>query len=191
MTAPAWLADDDAVRAVRDRLQQVNEQDYPIRVATLPEDALTDEEIAKVSRAMDSLAASAPPEWRTVPPGPRWTPQEIRDFLAENVTVVAPEETLVIRAQDDWTPNHVREVQESLHAALEYGSISFRCLVVPGGALGKATETGPGDAARAAARTPSPGASCNGGPPHGSGCQCFGPGSAVSTPAMTVGDGGL
>ena len=145
MTAPAWLADDDAVRAVRDRIQQVNEQDYPIRVATLPEDALTDEEIAKVTRAMDGLAAGAPPEWRSAPPGPRWAPEEIRDFLAENVTVVAPGETLVIRARDDWTPNQVREVQESLNAALEHGSISFRCLVVPGAELGKASESGAGN----------------------------------------------
>jgi hypothetical protein len=77
--------------------------------------------------------------------GQRWTPEEIRDFLAENVTVVAPGETLVIRAQDYMTPRHVHELQEFLNAAREYGSLSFGCLVVPGAEFGKVSAPEPDD----------------------------------------------
>ena len=73
-------------------------------------------------------------------PERHWTPDEIRSFLAENVTVVAPGETLVIRIGEEWdmTPNQMREISDSLNFRYEDGTpaLPFRSVVVPGTALG-------------------------------------------------------
>lgn len=64
------------------------------------------------------------------------TPEQIRDFLKDNVTVVAPGETLVIRT-DTLTPDQAREVMDWLNWADEEGPfLPFRTIVVPGDELG-------------------------------------------------------
>jgi hypothetical protein len=70
-----------------------------------------------------------------------WTPEEIRSFLTENVTVVGPGEILVIRVSD-LTPNQMREWQEVLDRASGDGRIQFRCLVVYGDGLGRVQADG-------------------------------------------------
>jgi hypothetical protein len=65
----------------------------------------------------------------------QFTADEIRAFLGEHVTVVAPGETLVIRVDaPPWTPNQMHELQGALNEAHEDGFP--RCLVVPGAELG-------------------------------------------------------
>ena len=64
------------------------------------------------------------------------TPEQIRSFLKDNVTVVAPGETLVIRA-NDLTPNQARELSDLMNYAGENGPyLPFRTVVVPGDGLG-------------------------------------------------------
>lgn len=65
------------------------------------------------------------------------TPEQLRDFIAENVTIVRPGETLVIRVTD-LTPEQMAGYQDRLNVAHEYGFIPFRCLVVYGEELGVA-----------------------------------------------------
>lgn len=67
---------------------------------------------------------------------PRWpTPDELREYLTGNVTIVKPGETLVVRVSD-LTPSQVHEYQDALNRNFEQGFIPFRALVVYGDALG-------------------------------------------------------
>ena len=68
-----------------------------------------------------------------------FTPEQVRDFLRENVTVIAPGETLVIRTTD-LTPNAMREYQEALDAWYENGRLPFRCIVLHGDGLAVASD---------------------------------------------------
>jgi len=77
---------------------------------------------------------------------PRWpTPDELRDFLRENVTIVKPGETLVIQVGEGWTPSQVRELTDFLNWQDETGEswLPFRVLVVPGTGLGIAEASAP------------------------------------------------
>ena len=66
---------------------------------------------------------------------------ELRDFLKANVTVVAPGETLVVRAPD-LNPAQMREWVDLLNQADENGPyLPFRTVVVPGEDLGVISET--------------------------------------------------
>lgn len=66
---------------------------------------------------------------------------EFRDFLKANVTVVAPGETLVVRAPD-LTPAQIREFMDALNWGDENGPyLPFRTVVVPGDELGAVSET--------------------------------------------------
>lgn len=62
----------------------------------------------------------------------------LREFLRDNVTMVAPGETLVIRVPDRFTPQHIRELHEWLNGADPDGTpwFPFRTVVVPGCGLG-------------------------------------------------------
>ena len=55
-------------------------------------------------------------------------PDEARALLRECATVVAPDETLVIRVPDWWTPQHSHEFMRYFGEA----GFSFRLLLVPG-----------------------------------------------------------
>lgn len=63
------------------------------------------------------------------------TAEQAREWLRENVTIVKPGETLVIRV-NGLTPSQVHEYVESLNAATDTGYIPFRCLVVDADELG-------------------------------------------------------
>jgi hypothetical protein len=63
------------------------------------------------------------------------TADQVRECLRQCVTVVGPGETLVLRVWG-FTPNQVREYQESLDVAMKYGAIPFKVLVVIGEELG-------------------------------------------------------
>jgi hypothetical protein len=65
---------------------------------------------------------------------------EVRRLLRECVTVVKPGETLVIRVGSGWTPDQMREMQDSLNWGWDSGTPywPFRVLVVPGEELGVA-----------------------------------------------------
>lgn len=77
------------------------------------------------------------PGVRWLPPGrPLLTPETARALLSECVTVVKPGETLIIRAPESWTPQHVEYYQEYADAATGSGRISFPVLVVIGEELG-------------------------------------------------------
>lgn len=66
------------------------------------------------------------------------TQDEVRQLLAECVTVVKPGETLILRCGRDWTPMQVREIQDSVDAVTEWRDLGFRVLVVPADELGVA-----------------------------------------------------
>ena len=74
----------------------------------------------------------------------RWTPEEIRSFLAENVTVVAPGETLIIRAYSDWTPSQCIDYQRYVNEQFDGGFLPFRVLLVHGAELGVVKADGDG-----------------------------------------------
>ena len=63
---------------------------------------------------------------------------EVRQLLRECVTVIKPGETLIIRGDRNWTPNQVREVQDSLDHMAGWRDLGFKVLVVPGEELGVA-----------------------------------------------------
>jgi hypothetical protein len=63
---------------------------------------------------------------------PPFTREQVRQLLSECVTVVKPGETLVVRADQDWTPNQVREVQDWLDCWHFDGNLPFRVIVLPG-----------------------------------------------------------
>jgi len=82
------------------------------------------------------------------------TAEQIRSFLKDNVTVVDPGETLVIRTET-LSPNQVRELADWLNAA----GLPFRTIVVPGEGLGVVgAETDEQFAARVAKAVGSPAA---------------------------------
>lgn len=60
------------------------------------------------------------------------SPDEARALLRECVTVVAPGETLVIRAADTWTPRQVHDVQGRLREVIADRGLTFEVLLVPG-----------------------------------------------------------
>ena len=65
------------------------------------------------------------------------SPEEIRSFLKDNVTVVAPGETLVVRVSG-FTPEQLREYSNALNWCDPDGNafLPFRVLVVEGSELG-------------------------------------------------------
>jgi hypothetical protein len=66
---------------------------------------------------------------RKTPPA---DPAQIRALLRECVTVVAPGETLIIRAHRNWTPKQVGEYQRALDDAAEYLNLPFRAVALMG-----------------------------------------------------------
>ena len=88
---------------------------------------LPPDEFALVRRAAAILRDAGEPRWPT--------PDELRDFLRDHVTVVKPGETLVIRTAD-LTPNQMREWQDHFEREADSGYIPFRVLVVHGDGLG-------------------------------------------------------
>ena len=75
----------------------------------------------------------------TVLPPRFLTEDQVRQLLAECVTVVKPGETLVLRMGREWTPPQLREVADMVDAVIKYRELPFRALVVPADALGVAT----------------------------------------------------
>lgn len=72
-------------------------------------------------------------------PGDPLTPAEVRQLLRECVTVVAPGETLIIRAHDSWTATQLGEVQRVLNRIREDWDLPFWAIIVPGAELGVAS----------------------------------------------------
>lgn len=62
--------------------------------------------------------------------------------IRECVTVVKPGETLVIRAQHEWTANQVRELQDALDWYTGSRDLGFKVLVVPGAGFAVAQAAG-------------------------------------------------
>lgn len=58
-------------------------------------------------------------------------PDTVRALLRECVTVVKPGEVLILRAADDMTPEHVRDIHEVVDAWLAHNAPAIRALVVP------------------------------------------------------------
>ena len=69
---------------------------------------------------------------------PPFTPDEMSAWLRENVTVVKPGETLVIRVTD-LSPMQMREYQAICNVNYDEGFLPFRCLIVHGDELGVAS----------------------------------------------------
>ena len=64
-------------------------------------------------------------------PAPVLGPEQVRQLLAECVTVVRPGEVLVLRCPEDWVPEQVGEMQRYLSEWLEGNAPDIRVLVVP------------------------------------------------------------
>lgn len=69
------------------------------------------------------------------PPGEPASREQVRALLRECVTVVAPGETLVIRAPQDWSPTQVQEYQWVIDEAASAGCIPIRAVVIVGDGL--------------------------------------------------------
>jgi hypothetical protein len=63
---------------------------------------------------------------------------QVRQLLRECVTVVKPGETLILRCGREWTPQQMREIQDSVDAMAEFRDLRFKVLVVPADELGVA-----------------------------------------------------
>lgn len=74
---------------------------------------------------------------RTEPPR-FFTGDQVRQLLAECVTVVKPGETLILRLGREWTPRQFRELQDALDSAIQYRDLPFQALAVPADGLGVA-----------------------------------------------------
>ena len=109
----------------------------------IPANVAMTEEQADEFRQRFTEAMNKPGAWqqRVLPP---WkpSPEQVRDWLRENVTVVKPGETLVIQAPD-LTPNQMREFSDWLNWRSDDGTpiLPFRTVVVPGTGLGVAEAT--------------------------------------------------
>jgi hypothetical protein len=78
-------------------------------------------------------------------PPPRWpTADELRQFLRDNVTIVKPGETLIIRVPENWSPDQAVRYEDAMNAADETGTpvLPFRTQVVAGLELGIAEAGG-------------------------------------------------
>jgi ribosomal protein L16 Arg81 hydroxylase len=95
---------------------------------------MTEEQAAEFKRLFDETMRQGTYTYRIVEQPPLLTPEQVRYLLRECVTVVKPDETLVIRGRD-WTPMQVCEVQEWMDREHESGRISFRVLAVIGDEL--------------------------------------------------------
>jgi hypothetical protein len=73
---------------------------------------------------------------------PPLTPDQARALLRECVTVVKPGETLIVRANENWTPRQVREIQDFADTVSEYRELGVKILFLPGEefAVAKAAE---------------------------------------------------
>ena len=90
----------------------------------LPDVLMSDEQVA---RFRERLAAA-----KKEPFPPRFlTEDQVRQLLAECVTVVKPGETLVLRMGQEWAPSQLREVQEMLDEAIKWRELPFKAIVVP------------------------------------------------------------
>jgi hypothetical protein len=100
---------------------------------------LDPEESKRFAREFKEAVAAAYdqpfPPLKPLPPVMLLTADQVRECLRQCVTVVGPGETLVLRVWG-FTPNQVREYQESLDVAMKYGAIPFKVLVVIGEELG-------------------------------------------------------
>ena len=76
------------------------------------------------------------------PSPPPLTPDEIRQLLRESVTVVKPGEVLFFTCPEDYTPTHVREIQEVVSMWLEYNAPDVKFLTLPHGEMA-VTEAAP------------------------------------------------
>ena len=96
-----------------------------------PDEPMTAEQAAEFKRLFAEIVQQDP--WRyKILNQPRLTKDEVRQLLRECVIVVKPGETLIIRAYENWTPNQIRELQDSLNAAAGWRDLGFKVLVVPG-----------------------------------------------------------
>ena len=97
---------------------------------------LTLEQQERFRREFEAAAAKWDGRLLPAPPPVRiFKPDEVRQFLQECVTAVAPGETLVLRLRD-LTPMQIREYQDAMDSATEYGIIPFKVLVVFADELG-------------------------------------------------------
>jgi len=99
---------------------------------------LTEAEEAELRESITEAAKMPPRFLRQSAP---LTRDQVRQLLAECVTVVKPGETLVIRGRD-WTPMQTREIQQVMDGLHEDGQVPFRALAVFGDELAVA-EPGP------------------------------------------------
>lgn len=84
-------------------------------------------------------------EVRASPPPRFLTEDQVRQLLAECVTVVKPGETLILRLGREWTPGQFHEVQGMLDDVIRYRDLPFRALAVPADGLGVAEAPPPRD----------------------------------------------
>lgn len=114
---------------------------YPLRVLEAPE--FTAGQEAELREALDALGRDGKPfQYKILPRRPLLTPELARELLRECVTVVKPGETLIVRADQNWTPNQVRDVQEYADTVSGYRDLGVKILFLPGEEFAVATQAG-------------------------------------------------
>ena len=110
---------------------------------------MTDEQVEQFKATFDHCmgdGAFGHHQLRPLPPGPviTLTPDHVRQILRECVTVVKPGETLVIRANSEWTPHQVERLQEFLDGMAEWRDLGVKLLVLPGEEFAVVTQVSTG-----------------------------------------------
>ena len=95
---------------------------------------LTEEQEAELRREFDETMPAFATH-RVIQQPPPLTPEQVRQFLRECVTVVKPGETLVIRVPWTTTPGQLRELQDAVDQAAGWLDLPFKTLILPGDQL--------------------------------------------------------
>ena len=106
---------------------------FPLRAYIPSWEPLTEAQEAGLRESLAEAAKLGPLPYRVVPP-PQ-SPDEIRQFLRECVTVVKPGETLILRVPWTTLPTQVRELQVVLDETTAWLELPFKAIVLPGDEL--------------------------------------------------------
>jgi hypothetical protein len=120
-------------RSLAERVAAIEEQLAHPLMAIEPASEFTEKQEADLREALDALGRDGKPfQYHVIPPRPLLTPETARELLRECVTVVKPGETLIVRANWEWTPAQVRDVQEYADTVSGYREIGVKILFLPG-----------------------------------------------------------
>jgi hypothetical protein len=122
----------EVVRRVMALEAEVERLRHPLFMVQAPQ--ISEEDTARFreeyGKALAGIGAE-PWELKVYEPPRVLDPEMVRQLLRECVTVVKPGEVLFLRCPADFTPTHIRDLQEAVSEWLEYNALEVRVLAVP------------------------------------------------------------